>query len=139
MKKQTLAKIAVLTAFVIGFGGFICSKQYKMPEPPQFNNIPEKELKQSVNVDEYEAKRARLYDAALNFCLIAQETDFWQYVDEKHRNIIETYRVPGLNVLLEAIEQMDSAEYTCLSDAFDWELCEFDEALYEYNKVAKVF
>lgn len=138
MKNQTLAKIAVLVVFIVGFGLFIYSKSFKLPEPPRFEVAHEVEPKLTVTVSEYEKVRNRLYDAALNFCAIAMKTDFWKYVDDEHKNVIENYRVPSLNVLLEAIEQMDNADYTCLSDAFDWELCEYDEALYEYNKIARI-
>lgn len=34
----------------------------------------------TCDIDEYELKRARLYDAALTLCVEAQETSFWNSV-----------------------------------------------------------
>jgi len=141
MKKSFIAKIAVLATVILTIAAWTYANSYKLPEPPQFPNIPEAELTQqgqTVSVAEYELKRAALYDAALNLCMEASEGAYvWEkFVSEKNKHIILTYRVPSLEVLLNAIEQMDSDG--CLCDSFDEPLCRFDKAFYEYNKIAKI-
>ena len=93
---------------------------------------------QTVTVAEYELKRAAVYDAALDLCIEASKGAYvWdEWVSEENKHIILTYRVPSLEVLLSAIEQMDSDG--CLCDSFDEPLCRFDKAFYEYNKIAKI-
>lgn len=91
----------------------------------------------SYDIDEYEMKRAKLYDAALTLCIEAQETSFWNSVDDSTRTVIETYRVPSLEVVLKAVWQMDHDPETCLADGFDEVLYEYDEALKEYNEFLK--
>lgn len=88
----------------------------------------------SYDIDEYELKRAKLYDAALTLCVEAQETSYWNSVDADTRNIVETYRVPSLEIVLRAVWQMDHDPETCLADGFDEILYEYDEALEEYNE-----
>lgn len=91
----------------------------------------------TCDIDEYELKRARLYDAALSLCVAAQGTVFWDYVDADTRETIETCRVPGLAVVLRAVRQMDNAPGDCLADGFDGVLYEYDKALEEYNEYLK--
>jgi len=142
MKKQTFAKIAVLAAFCIGLGTFIYANSYKLPEPPKFPNIPEVELQQAprfIDVAEYEKVRANLYDAALDLCIEASKGAYvWEEgVDAETKNIILTYRVPSLEVLLHAIETMDEFGGD-LADSFDLEnspLGRYDRAYYEYNRL----
>lgn len=93
--------------------------------------------KSYFNIDEYETKRARLYDAALTLCEEAQETSYWTAVDDSTKTVIETYRVPSLEVVLRAVSEMDNAENMCLADGFDEVLYEYDEALAEYNELIK--
>jgi hypothetical protein len=141
MKKSFIAKIAVLATAILTIAVWTYAHAYKLPEPPQFPNIPEAELMeqgQTVTVAEYELKRAAVYDAALDLCIEASKGAYvWdEWVSEENKRIILTYRVPSLEVLLSAIEQMDSDG--CLCDSFDEPLCRFDKAFYEYNKIAKI-
>ena len=92
----------------------------------------------SFNINEYELKRAKLYDTALTLCVEAQKTSFWNSVDNNTKKIIETYRVPSLEVVLRAVWQMDHNPRTCLADGFDEILYEYDEALEEYNKYVEI-
>ena len=65
MKKSFIAKIAVLATAILTIAAWTYANSYKLPEPPQFPNIPEAELTQqgqTVSVAEYELKRAALYD-----------------------------------------------------------------------------
>lgn len=88
----------------------------------------------TCDIDEYELKRARLYDAALTLCVEAQETSFWNSVDDSTKTVIETYRVPSLEIVLRAVWQMDHDPRTCIADGFDEILYEYDEALKKYNE-----
>lgn len=134
MKKSFFAKIAVMAAVILT----VTVWTYAHQSP----NIPEDELTngnyQYINIAEYEQKRAELYDAALDLCMEASEGAYvWEeWVSEENKHIILTYRVPSLEVLLSAIEQMDGDG--CLNDSFDESLFRFDKAFYEYNKIAKI-
>ena len=92
-------------------------------------------------VAEYEQKRARLYDASLTFLLLVKNScerninDDWYGIDPVSRDIIENYRVPDLEILLGAIEQLENRPFVELADAYDDELCEYYEALKEYENL----
>ncbi len=90
-------------------------------------------------VAEYEQKRARLYDASLTFLTLVKNScernvnDDWYGIDPVSRDIIENYRVPDLEILLGAIEQLENRPFVELADAYDDELCEYYEALKDYE------
>jgi hypothetical protein len=139
--KNTIAKIAVLAAVILTIGVWAYAHSYKLPPAPQFAEtqaIPEDEITNAgkfINVDEYEAVRANLYDAALNLCIEASSGSYvWEnFVSAENKHIITTYRVPSLEVLLNAIREMDCDGSLC--DSFDEPLEAYDKAYYEYNKL----
>ena len=94
-----------------------------------------------VDVNNYELTRNKLYDAALNFVLVVKNcydndvNNDWLDISEYNREIISTYRVPNLGVLLDAMEQLEMRESVELADAYDDELCEYYEALKEYETI----
>lgn len=139
--KKTIAKIAVLAAAILTIGVWAYAHSYKLPPAPQFAEtqaIQEDEIANAgkfINVDEYEAVRANLYDAALNLCIEASSGSYvWEnFVSAENKRIILNYRVPSLEVLISAINQMDCDG--CLSDSFDEPLVIYERALYKYNKL----
>lgn len=86
---------------------------------------------------EYEYARNVLYDAALDLCVFASDGSWvWDNcVDNETKRVIREYRVPSLEVLLHAIEEMDYDG--CLCDSFDEPLIRFDQAKERYNKMTK--
>ena len=136
MKKKTITRVIVALSAIFTVGAWGMQSEASYPD------IPENEIVrpnwQFINITEYEQKRAILYDAALDLCMEASKGAYvWdEWVSEENKNIILTYRVPSLEVLLNAIEQMDSDG--CLCDSFDEPLCRFDKAFYEFNKIAKI-
>ena len=92
-------------------------------------------------VAEYEQKRSRLYDASLDLlehirlCAKHEVNDDWYDIDPLTRNIIEGFRVPSLEVLLNAVGQLENRQSVELADAYDDELCEYYEALKEYENL----
>ena len=137
MKKNFIAKIAVLAAAIVAIAVWVYAHSYKVSEPPKFETefVQEGE---TVSVEEYELKRAVLYDAALNLCMVASDGSYvWENcVSEENKCIILNYRVPSLEVLLSAIAEMDSDG--CLCDSFDEPLIAFDNAFSEYSKIVKI-
>lgn len=138
MKKKTFAKVAVLATAILTIAAWTYAHAYKLPEPPQFTNIPETELTASkFNVCEYERVRANLYDAALDMCIEASKGAYvWEEgVDAETKRIILEYRVPSLEVLLNAIDMMDEFGGD-LADSFDIDfspLGRFDQARKAYD------
>ena len=89
---------------------------------------------------EYEYARNVLYDAALDLCVFASDGAWvWDNcVDNETKRIIREYRVPSLEVLLHAIEEMDYDG--CLCDSFDEPLIKFEEAKKRYDEITeKIF
>ena len=136
MKKKTITRVIVALSAIFTVGAWGMQSEASYPD------IPENEIVrpnwQFINITEYEQKRAILYDAALDLCMEASKGAYvWdEWVSEENKNIILNHRVPSLEVLLNAIEQMDSDG--CLCDSFDEPLCRFDKAFYEFNKIAKI-
>lgn len=138
MKKKTIAKIAVLATAILTLAVWTYAHAYKLPEPPKFPNIPETELcANRFNVCEYERVRADLYDAALDMCIEASKGAYvWEEgVDAETKRIILEYRVPSLEVLLNAIDAMDEFGGD-LADSFDPDnspLGRYDQARRAYD------
>ncbi len=126
--KQTFAKVAVLVTFIVGLGVWIYAHSYKLPPAPHFST--------RIAVEKYEIARANLYDAALTLCLQASNNGayVWEnWVSEENKQAILNNRVPSLEVLLDAIAEMDKDG--CLCDSFDEVLYNYDKAYYEYQKL----
>jgi len=132
--KHTIAKAAIIALCLVGICTLIYAGFHKVSPAPQ---IVEKQSHgwQFIDVDEYEIVRAGLYDAALNLCIDASNGSYvWEhFVSDENKRIILNYRVPSLEVLISAINQMDCDG--CLSDSFDEPLVIYERALYKYNKL----
>ncbi len=137
MKKNTIAKIAVLATFIIGLATFIYAHSYKLPPAPQIKA----ETETKFDVALYENLRARLYDTALDLCHEAEGSYDWEEgLSEETKYIITHYETPSLQVLLDAIDTMDKFGGD-LADSFDVDgpLGRFDMARQAYDEyVAKV-
>lgn len=92
-----------------------------------------------IDVKEYEQARAELYDAALDLLLTIKRADNgdWLDIDDESREVIANYRAPSLQVMLNAIEQLELRPYQCLGDAYDWELGNYYGALRRYEQIIK--
>lgn len=138
MKRNTFAKLVVMAAAVLALVAWIHAHSYRLPEPPKFNF--ETELNDGkFDECQYERLRANLYDAALDLCMCAAESNAYVWtdgVDEQTKRIIMEYRVPSLKILLCAIESMDEFGGD-LADSFDLDfspLGRFDVARAEYER-----
>ena len=137
--KTTIAKITILATFIIGLGTFIYAHSYKLPPAPQIQIEAETEPVVKFDLDKYETLRARLYDAALDLCILASDGAYvWEEgLDNETKFIITNYRVPSLEVLLKAIDTMDEFGGD-LADSFDMDedspLYKFDTARREYDE-----
>lgn len=75
---------------------------------------------EKVDLVEFEIVRASLYDYAMEICTELSECDggcFYNDVEPVYADMFKTYRVPGLEVLLTILDQID--EKSCLWDVYD--------------------
>ena len=93
---------------------------------------------EKVNVNEYEEARNYLYDSALNLLEDIKKADLndWMQVHPEYRESIEKCRVPSLNVLLEAIHQIeDGIGEDVFFEKYEEITYDYDEAFYKYQKL----
>lgn len=85
----------------------------------------------------FESVRDSLYDASMTICTKLLDNDgsyAYDVLDEETIDIIKTYRVPNLSVLLQAMSKLD--EDCDLADVYDGvELQIYDRTLAEYQRL----
>lgn len=85
----------------------------------------------------FESVRDSLYDASMTICTKLLDNDgsyAYDVLDEETIDIIKTYRVPNLSVLLQAMSKLD--EDCDLADVYDGvELEIYDRTLAEYQRL----
>ncbi len=130
--KKILFTLSVFVAWIAVCAVYSCADNNECAQPT--------ELGTTVSVAEYEQVRARLYDAALNLLVEVRNADNgdWLDIDERERDIIDNWKAPSLEVLLNAIQQLENRPYKCLSDAYDWSLCEYDNAFMAYKEITRI-
>ena len=128
--KKIVFTLSVFVAWIAVCAVYSCSADNNEYEPTEHG----------VSVEEYEQVRARLYDAALNLLVDVKLADNgdWLDIDERERDIIDNWKAPSLEVLLNAIDQLEKRPYKCLADTYDWPLCEYDDALRAYKEITRI-
>ena len=94
------------------------------------NVTTESTISNTEKMMRFESVRDSLYDASMTICadlLKIEGSVAYEVLDSETIDIIKTYRVPNLSVLLQAMSKLD--EECCLSDIYD------GEALYVYDRM----
>lgn len=131
MKKTILVTIIVSICLV--FIGTICVMA--RTNAPKLTD--QQRAEQIESLQKFEQVRDSLYDCSLTICtrlMQDEECCFYEVVDEGTIEVLKTYRVPSLNILLQALAQID--EDGNLADIYDDDegtLFKYDRLREEYN------
>lgn len=124
-------KLSTIIIALVALGTWVYATSLKVSDAPVVAN------ERTIDLREFEETRDSLYDYAMTICMgLMQYEDSWLYdvVDEQTIDILKSHRVPGLNVLLHALDQID--EDGDLSDIYDDDegtLFKYDRMRAKYN------
>lgn len=124
-------KLSVIIIALVTLGTWVYATSFKVSDAPMVAN------ERTIDLNEFEETRDSLYDYALTICtrmMQYEDSCFYEVVDEQTIDILKNYRVPGLNVLLQALDQID--EDGDLADVYDDDegtLFKYDRMRAKYN------
>lgn len=123
-------KLSTIIIALVALGTWVYATSLKVSDAPVVAN------ERTIDIREFEETRDSLYDYAMTICTgLMQYEDSWLYdvVDEQTIDILKSHRVPGLNVLLHALDQID--EDGDLSDIYD----DDEGTLFKYDRMREKY